>query len=220
MNAMRNRFPAFWLCLLALTSTAGAASPGLDDLLARPVAPHGVVFEIVDRDPRALDVALPWVKQAAQRLKMRFPALPMALVTPWPGNVCAAGRRTQQASAVHQIAEGLSRDGIPVHVCETYAGWRGIGAENFPEYIDVAPAGSDANSQLRSARLCAAGGTQRSHAEGTLKAVMASGGAQTALNRWRTVGIRSDNMPCDRQPSHDSVQRHKKTGRVYPGLSG
>jgi intracellular sulfur oxidation DsrE/DsrF family protein len=30
---------------------------------------------------------------------------------------------------------------IPVHVCETYAGWRGVGAEAFPDYVNVAPAG-------------------------------------------------------------------------------
>lgn len=141
MNSIRERFLFFWIGLLALTGTAGAAPLSLDELLARPVAPHGVVFEIVDRDPRALDVALPWVKQASQRLKARFPDLPMALVT--HGQEMFAlqtGERTDNP-AVHQLAETLSRDGIPVHVCETYAGWRGVGAENFPAYIDVAPAG-------------------------------------------------------------------------------
>ncbi len=141
MNATRNRFPAFWLCLLALSGTADAASPGLDELLARPVAPHGVVFEIVDCAPRALDVALPWVKQASQRLKTRFPTLPMALVSHGQEMFALQADRRSKHQAVHQIAEGLSRDGIPVHVCETYAGWRGIEAEHFPEYIDVAPAG-------------------------------------------------------------------------------
>lgn len=141
MNATRNRFPAFWLCLLALISTADAASLSLDDLLARPVAPHGVVFEIVDRDPRALDMALPWVKQASQRLKMRFPALPMALVSHGQEMFALQADERNKHQSVHQLAESLSRDGIPVHVCETYAGWRGIGAENFPKYIDVAPAG-------------------------------------------------------------------------------
>ena len=141
MNLLSNRFLPFWIGLLALTGSAVAAPLTLDELLARPVAPHGVVFEIVDRDPGALEVALPWVKQASQRLKARFPALPMALVT--HGQEMFALQTDKRAGnpAVHQIAETLSRDGIPVHVCETYAGWRGIGAENFPKYIDVAPAG-------------------------------------------------------------------------------
>ena len=141
MIASLKRLPILLAGLLTLAGSATAAPLTLDQLLARAVAPHGVVFEIVDRDPRALDVALPWVKQASQRLQKRFPNMPMALVT--HGQEMFAlqeGGRTDNPG-VHQIAESLSRDGIPVHVCETYAGWRGIGAESFPKYIDVAPAG-------------------------------------------------------------------------------
>jgi hypothetical protein len=28
-----------------------------------------------------------------------------------------------------------------VHVCETHAGWYGVTAEDFPDYVDVAPTG-------------------------------------------------------------------------------
>ncbi|OZA29850.1 MAG: hypothetical protein B7X93_05335 [Hydrogenophilales bacterium 17-61-9] len=139
--AIFKRFPALLVGLLALAAPAAAAPLTLDQLLARPVAPHGVVFEIVDRDPRALDVALPWVKQASQRLKARFPTLPMALVTHGQEMFALQDSGRTDNPGMHQIAESLSREGIPVHVCETYAGWRGIGAENFPKYIDVAPAG-------------------------------------------------------------------------------
>jgi len=130
------------VALVALTGSASAAPLTLDELLARPVAPPGVVFEIVDRDPRALEVALPWVKAAAQRLKARHPGLPMALVT--HGQEMFALQTGMRAGneAIHRIAQSLSRDdGIPVHVCETYAGWRGVAAEDFPAYVDVAPAG-------------------------------------------------------------------------------
>lgn len=127
--------------LLACPIAAFAAPLTLDALLARSEAPHGVVFEIVDRDPRALEVGLPWVRLAAQKLKARFPALPMALVTHGQEMFALQTSKRAEAPAVHQIAQSLSQDGIPVHVCETFAGWRGIGAENFPAYIDVAPAG-------------------------------------------------------------------------------
>jgi intracellular sulfur oxidation DsrE/DsrF family protein len=142
MNRVRRRLLLLWVGLFTLTSSTVAAPLTLDELLARPGAPHGVVFEIVDRDPRALEVALPWVKQAAQRLKTRYPALPMALVT--HGQEMFALQTSSRASnpAVHQMVESLSRDdGIPVHVCETYAGRRGLAAEDFPAYVDVAPAG-------------------------------------------------------------------------------
>lgn len=142
MTYFLNRLLPVWIGLLALASPAVAAPLTLDDLLLHPVAPPGVVFEIVDRDPGALEVALPWVKQAAQRLKARHPGLPMALVT--HGNEMFALQTGKRAGneAIHQIAQSLSRDdGIPVHVCETYAGRRGLAAEDFPAYIDVAPTG-------------------------------------------------------------------------------
>lgn len=147
MPALLARTLPAWLALFVLASPALAAPATLDELLARPAAPAGVVFEIVDRDPGALELALPWVKQAAQRLKARHPGLPMALVT--HGNEMFALQTGKRAGneAIHQIAQSLSRDdGIPVHVCETYAGWRGLAAENFPAYIDVAPSGP---SQIR-----------------------------------------------------------------------
>jgi len=142
MTSLFKRLLPASIALLALSGLAAAAPATLDELLARPVAPPGVVFEIVDRDPGALDVALPWVKQAAQRLKARHPGLPMALVTHGQEMFALQSGKRASNEAIHQIAQSLSRDdGIPVHVCETYAGRRGLAAEDFPAYIDVAPTG-------------------------------------------------------------------------------
>lgn len=128
--------------LLLLSSPTRAAPDPVEALLARTAPPPGVVFEIVDRDPRALELGLPWVKQAAQRLKARFPELEMALVTHGQ-EMFALREDAQEANPdIHRLAEGLSReDGIPVHVCGTYAGWRGLAPEDFPDYIDVAATG-------------------------------------------------------------------------------
>jgi intracellular sulfur oxidation DsrE/DsrF family protein len=141
MNSVPKRLRSCWIGLLALAGSAVAAPPTLDALLAGPQAPPGVVFEIVDRDPGALEVALPWVKHASQQLKARFPDLPMALVT--HGQEMFALQTGGRAGnpAVHELAESLSHDGIPVHVCGTFAGWRGMAVEDFPAYVDVAPAG-------------------------------------------------------------------------------
>lgn len=136
-----NRLLWLWIAVFAWASPAVANQVALEELLERPAAPHGVVFEIVDRDPGALEFALPWVKQASQRLKARFPTLPMALVTHGQEMFALQTSKRSGNPGIHRIAESLSKEGIPVHVCETYAGWRGIGAENFPAYIDVAPAG-------------------------------------------------------------------------------
>lgn len=148
MTVIVDRLLTSGLGLLALIGVAGAAPLTLDELLARPAPPPGVVFEIVDRDPHALEVTLPWVKQAAQRLRARFPAVPMALVTHGQEMFALQARGRESNPAIHQLAQSLSREeGIPVHVCETYAGWRGLAAEDFPAYIDVAPSGP---AQIRS----------------------------------------------------------------------
>lgn len=135
-----------WLRLLAfipgMTGMVHATAASLDDLLARSAAPPGVVFEIVDRDPRALEVAPPWVKQASQQLRARFPELPMALVSHGLEMFALQSGARESNAAVHRLAESLSGDdGIPLHVCETYANRRALAAEDFPAYIDVAPEG-------------------------------------------------------------------------------
>jgi len=130
------------VALLVYTYPALAAPATLDALLSRKTAPPGVVFEIVDRDPQALELALPWVKQAAQRLKARFPKMPMAVVTHGQEMFALQTEKRANNQAIHNIAQSLSRDdSIQVHVCETYANRRGLAAENFPAYIDVAPEG-------------------------------------------------------------------------------
>ena len=130
------------VALLVFIHPAFAAPVTLDALLSRKTAPPGVVFEIVDRDPQALELALPWVKQAAQRLKARFPKVPMAVVTHGQEMFALQTEKRANNQAIHNIAQSLSRDdGIQVHVCETYANRRGLAAENFPAYIDVAPEG-------------------------------------------------------------------------------
>ncbi|MEW6132175.1 MAG: hypothetical protein AB1591_03280 [Pseudomonadota bacterium] len=125
-----------------LAGTAAASSLTLEQLLDRPVAPAGVVFEIVDRDPQALEYALPWVRQAAERLEERFPGVPMALVSHGQEMFALQEKGKERNAALHEQVQSLKRDkGIPVHVCETYAGWKGVAPEAFPSYVDVAPSG-------------------------------------------------------------------------------
>jgi len=125
-----------------LTATAAASSLTLEQLLAKPTPPAGVVFEIVDRDPQALEFALPWVRQAAEKIEERFPGVPMALVTHGQEMFALQEKDRQRNAALHEQVQSLKRDrNIPVHVCETYAGWKGVAPEAFPSYIDVAPSG-------------------------------------------------------------------------------
>lgn len=139
-------FTALALCLMGLAVPVFAASTSnatpLETVLAAEQPPQGVVFEIVDRDERALHRALPWVAEAAKRLRARFPGLSMAVVS--HGREMFALKESARAenAEVHDLAQQLGRqEGIPIHVCETHAGWRGAVPEDFPKYIDVASTG-------------------------------------------------------------------------------
>ncbi len=131
------------LAALCCAQLAHAADhPLVTKLLSQTQAPPGVVFEIVTGDPQALRWAVPQVADYAKRLRARFPKLDIAVVT--HGQEMFSLQKDKRAAApeVHAGIEQLSKEqGIPVHVCETYAGWRGIGAEAFPEYVNVAPSG-------------------------------------------------------------------------------
>jgi intracellular sulfur oxidation DsrE/DsrF family protein len=136
------RLLAFLATLLLSTAPHAADHPTVAKLLSQDTPPPGVVFEIVTGDPQALRWAVPQVADYATRLRARFPKLEIAVVT--HGQEMFELRKDKRAaeSEVHAQVEQLVREQhIPVHVCETYAGWRGVGAEAFPDYVNVAPAG-------------------------------------------------------------------------------
>jgi intracellular sulfur oxidation DsrE/DsrF family protein len=128
--------------LLLSNAPHAADHPLVAKLLDQTQPPPGVVFEIVTGDPQALRWAVPRVADYAKRLRERFPRLDIAVVTHGQEMFALQTDRRAAAPEVHAGIQQLSREhGIPVHVCETYAGWRGIGAEAFPDYVNVAPAG-------------------------------------------------------------------------------
>ena len=50
-------------------------------------------------------------------------------------------RYQDENAQIHQQVQALVAEDVPVHVCETHAGWYGVSAEDFPDYVDVAPTG-------------------------------------------------------------------------------
>lgn len=137
-----------WVLLLLAAGAARASSDReLAELLAQARPPAGVVFEIVSADERALDWALPQVTGYAERLRARFPGVPIAVVT--HGNEQFALRADSGArfAGLHEQVRSLrARQDAPVHICGAYADMRGVGPEAFPKYVDVAPSGP---SQIR-----------------------------------------------------------------------
>ena len=142
-NAKRSQFILMLVVALLLATTAQAADhPVITKLLGQDQPPPGVVFEIVTGDPQALRWAVPQVADYARRLRERFPKLEIAVVTHGKEMFALQTDKRAAAPQVHAEIEQLVKDQhIPVHVCETYAAWRGVGAEAFPEYVNVAPEG-------------------------------------------------------------------------------
>jgi len=130
-------------CCFAFSNLVQASDhPAITQLLAQDKAPPGVVFEIVTGDSAGLDWAVPQVADYAQRLRARFPKLEIAVVTHGQEMFALQKSRRADSPEVHAGIEQLvKQQHIPVHVCETYAGWRGIGPEAFPDYVNVAPVG-------------------------------------------------------------------------------
>ena len=138
----RRAFPAAGV-MLALLLQAGAthASTDVDSLLASAEAPFGVVFEIVEGDENALQSLLPKVRDSIVRIRARFPETEFAVVSHGREEFALQTGRRDEYAEVHGQVQSLVADQVPVHVCETHAGWYGVTAEDFPEYVDVAPTG-------------------------------------------------------------------------------
>ena len=127
-----------WLALVSLSQ----ANEQVDSLLAQSTAPEGVIFEIATGNDDALKRAIPAVQRYSEALRKKFPKLAIAVVTHGSEQFSLTKNNSKQYADVHKQVQSLvQKSNISVHVCETYAGWKGIEAEDFPDYIDVAAAG-------------------------------------------------------------------------------
>ena len=127
-----------WLGLVSLTY----ANEGVEKLLAKSEAPEGVIFEIATGDSGALERAIPAVQRYSDALRKKFPDLSIAVVTHGREQFALTKKNQGENASVHKKVKSLVKDKkIQVHVCETYAGWEGLSAEDFPDYVDVAAAG-------------------------------------------------------------------------------
>ena len=128
------------LILVSCVSIARASDP-VEELLAQPEPPHGVVFEIVEADESALEDLLPRVRMAIENIRARFPATEFAIVSHGKEEFALQSQYQGEYADIHQQVQSLVANDVPVHVCETHAGWYGVTAEDFPDYVNVAPTG-------------------------------------------------------------------------------
>lgn len=118
-----------------------SANSGVDELLAQSTGPDGVVFEIVESDKSALEYLLPRVREAITRIRGKFPDTEFAVVSHGREEFALQTRYQAEQSVIHNQVLSLVADDVPVYVCGTHAGWYGVSAEDFPDYVDVAPTG-------------------------------------------------------------------------------
>lgn len=138
---MRLLSPALTLLLTLLTSGLAQAADEIRTLLQSDKPPAGVVFEVLEGSGDALQWAIPRIADYAKRLRDRFPGLDIAVVSHGKEQFALQKRRRAEYREVHQGVQSLLGDEVQVHVCGTHAGWYGVTAEDFPDYVDVAAAG-------------------------------------------------------------------------------
>lgn len=113
----------------------------IDRLLAQKDAPFGVVFEISEGSGNALTWAIPAVNMYVKQLRERFPDIGLAVVSHGLEEFGLMKSQQQENAQVHKTVQSLVASDVPVHVCGTHASWKGKSADDFPDYVDVAPAG-------------------------------------------------------------------------------
>ncbi len=142
LRATSSRFVAGLLGMLCLLVAASSqAQYEIDQLLALEEAPFGVVFEIVEGEEDALETLVPQVQDYIRQLRRKFPAIEFAVVSHGREEFALQSTYRDEFAELHAQIQSLVADQVPVHVCETHAGWYGVTAEDFPEYVDVAPTG-------------------------------------------------------------------------------
>lgn len=136
---MRTRLTT--LLLLLLTATSATATELLR-FLEDKEAPPGIVIEIVSGDRDLLRELLPEVRSDIEKLRAKFPDLSIAIVSHGSEQFSLTTEQRREHAGTHQLVEQLvKQDKINVHVCGTHASWYNVMPEDFPDYVDVTPAG-------------------------------------------------------------------------------
>jgi len=137
--------------LLASAQALAAAPDGeVERVLALDQAPPGVVFEVVSGNPDRLNAVIPQVTSYAERLRARFPDLPVAVVTHGSEQFSLLSSEQDSYGDLHAQVRALTGEkDVDVHVCGNHASWRSKTAADFPDYVDVAVAASQKMGEYR-----------------------------------------------------------------------
>lgn len=142
VSKLLNQF--FILMLLSLLSFSVLASDkaDIDKILNMSESPDGVVFELIgSEDSKYLPNALSKVEAYKKQLQMKFPDIEIAVVAHGAEQFELTKNNAKKEKKSHDLVKRITLDNVPVHICETHAAWRGVGGEEFPDYVTVSSQG-------------------------------------------------------------------------------
>jgi len=125
------------LLLLAMPLKAES----LQQVLSLKEPPAGVVFEILAPSQSSWQQIQPQLLSAIEQLRERFPGVDVAVVSHGNEQFALLTKNRGKFASLHQGVLDLGTQGVDVHVCGTYASWRDIKPDEFPEYVDVSASG-------------------------------------------------------------------------------
>lgn len=132
--------PIVIIFLACMISAFSALASDIDEILALQEPPPGVVFEIISGDELALEILIPELKKDIDKLRKKFPDLPIALVSHGQEQFSLLNKNKSKHAKTHQLTQQLVQDDVEVHVCGTHASWYSLSEEDFPDFLDVAAA--------------------------------------------------------------------------------
>lgn len=113
----------------------------VDALLAKDVAPQGVVFELISGDPKTWVWASPMLVEFRARLRAKFADLDVVVVSHGAEQFqLMASRTKEQPAAIAQLAD-LASEGVNVHVCGVHSSWRDVPQSAYLHFVDVSASG-------------------------------------------------------------------------------
>lgn len=133
---MRALFAALLLIIAIPTQAAS-----VKEVLSLEEAPPGVVFEILAPNEKSWQRIQPELLSAIEALRNKFTDLDIAVVSHGNEQFALLTKNQSQYAGLHQGVLDLGSQGVDVHVCGTYASWRDIKPEEFPDYVNVSASG-------------------------------------------------------------------------------
>lgn len=131
-----------FLLLFSLCGQLSAnANTDVDFIASASKPPTGVVFEVVENNEKALELALIKINQYSKKLKDAIPAIKLAVVSHGTEQFALLKENQTRYEGAHKKVRSLMNNDVPVHVCGTHASWYALSEKDFPDYVDVTEAG-------------------------------------------------------------------------------